>query len=246
MFNLESGRLQNSCEVDLSAEGCDSTDIRTLLDELADLINSDDPDNCELAADCAAAVNEGTAVVEGLVLADEPAISLGASPRTISGSSHRGGTAIGTVEVEEATAETVQPSTSPSTPSVVLGAASDIDEPEVADAGAEGTLEAPPVATDDDGLRAIHRHLAVLANANAPERAREVSTNALLTALSGGYEPEIRLEIIQGILAQVDVVYDSLLAGHLRDIQAEAKAFEKQDLAKEAERLLRRLEPSEE
>jgi hypothetical protein len=247
LLNVESGKLQGFLEVDLSAEGCSSTTVGELVDELAALINSNDPSNCQVAADCAAAVNEGIAVVEGSVLADEPAVSLAAPPTTIAGSSHRKGAAIGTVEVEKATAETIHPLTSPSTPPVVLGGPSDVDELEIANAEteAEGTVKKPPVATDDDGLRAIHRHLAVLANANAPERAREVSTDALLTALSGGYEPELRLEIVKGLLGRVPVAYESLLAEHLVDIRAEAEAFGLDDLADKTKRLLRQLELSE-
>ena len=43
----------------------------------------------------------------------------------------------------------------------------------------------------------------------------------------------------------MDVAYESLLAEHLRDIRDEAEAFGKEDLAKEAEKLLKRLEPAE-
>ena len=93
----------------------------------------------------------------------------------------------------------------------------------------------------EDGLRDIHRQLAVLANANAPERARQVSADALLTALSGGYELELRLEIVQGRLGQVDMAYESLLAEHLVGIHAEAEAFGLDELADEAKRLLRQL-----
>ena len=64
LFNMESGRLQGTCQLDLSAEGCESTDIDGLVAELAVLINGVDMEGCKLAASCAAAVNEGTAITE--------------------------------------------------------------------------------------------------------------------------------------------------------------------------------------
>jgi hypothetical protein len=64
ILNVCSDRLTNSCEVDLSPWGCSSTDVGDLIEELTALINSVDPDNCKLAAECAALVNEG----EGLVV----------------------------------------------------------------------------------------------------------------------------------------------------------------------------------
>ena len=49
-----SDRLQNTCEVDVSAEGCTSTDVGDLIQEVADLIHAGD---CNQAASCARAVN---------------------------------------------------------------------------------------------------------------------------------------------------------------------------------------------
>ncbi len=57
ILNVCSGRLQNSCEVDTA---CESTSVGELINEIADLINSGD---CNLAAQCAGAVNEGDAIV---------------------------------------------------------------------------------------------------------------------------------------------------------------------------------------
>ena len=59
VFNQLSDRVMNSCGVDLSPWGCTSTNVGDLLDELAALINTGDPQNCKLAAECAALVNEG-------------------------------------------------------------------------------------------------------------------------------------------------------------------------------------------
>ncbi len=62
ILNRCSGRLQNGCEVDVSAQGCESTDVGSLITELADLIQNGD---CNKAASCAGAVNEGDALVGG-------------------------------------------------------------------------------------------------------------------------------------------------------------------------------------
>ena len=80
----------------------------------------------------------------------------------------------------------------------------------------------------------------------APEGAVSVSTDALLTALGGGYKLETRIQIVKGLLDKVDDSLYSLLAVHLEDIWAEARDLEKEKLAQEAKRLLKRLEPSEE
>ena len=62
ILNVCSGLLTECCEVDLSAEGCSSTNVGDLIDEIADLIAGE---SCHQAADCAAAVNEGTALDNG-------------------------------------------------------------------------------------------------------------------------------------------------------------------------------------
>ncbi len=83
-----------------------------------------------------------------------------------------------------------------------------------------------------------------MANASAPEKARTVSREALLTALGGGYEPEVRLQIVRGLLGRVDVAYNSLLAKYLEDIRLEAQEIGNKKLAKEAIRLLKNLDPN--
>ncbi len=90
---------------------------------------------------------------------------------------------------------------------------------------------------------AVERHLAVIANASAPPRARRTSEDVLLTALGGGYEPEVRLEIVRGLLGKLDIAYNSLLAKHLEGIRDEARDFDDETLALEATRLLKSIEP---
>ena len=63
--------------------------------------------------------------------------------------------------------------------------------------------------------------------------------------MSGGYELETRLAVAKALLGNIDVSLHSLLAAHLEDIRSEAEAFEKLDLALEATRLLKGLEPGE-
>jgi hypothetical protein len=60
ILNVCSGRLANTCELDLSNISCSATSVEGLLQEASQLIQSGE---CELAADCASLVNEG----EGLV-----------------------------------------------------------------------------------------------------------------------------------------------------------------------------------
>ncbi len=60
ILNVCSGRLSDGCEVDTGAEGCSSTTVGDLIDELAGLIQGG---TCQQAADCAGAVNEGDALV---------------------------------------------------------------------------------------------------------------------------------------------------------------------------------------
>ena len=102
-----------------------------------------------------------------------------------------------------------------------------------------------PVVADEDPLDAIQRHLMILAGGSSLEEDLEASTDALLTALSGGYELEMRLAIARRLVENVDVSLHSLLAAHLEDIRSEAEAFDKLDLAQQAARLLKGLEPGE-
>jgi hypothetical protein len=234
LFNLASSKLSGSCEVDLSAEGCGSGNLLELVDELAALINSADRSNCRTAAACAAAVNEGTALVESTVVTAD-VLDLAQPVQDATGSTTTGGgdapeAATVALPIESADVPL------PSVPVVTIA-------PLVQETPEAMTPE-PEAVADEDDFQTLQRHLAVLANASAPEKALQVSTDALLTALSGGYDPEVRLEIVKGLLGRIDVAYHALLVGHLEEIRAEAKAFEKADLVREATRLLVQVEPS--
>ncbi len=54
ILNVCSGKLTECCEVDLGAEGCASTNVGDLIDEIAGLIQGG---SCNTASNCAAAVN---------------------------------------------------------------------------------------------------------------------------------------------------------------------------------------------
>jgi hypothetical protein len=269
LLNIESGRLQESCDIDLSAESCSATTIGDLVNELAGLINSGDPDDCQVASDCAGAVNEN----QGIVI---PA----ASPIAPSGGSSLSGvgldiaTPAATSDVpsagttEDSPQQTSVVDASPATQASEPVSATDNPEVLTADAptavdssapalvpyisnvgssvasqvaGEEAIEDAAAEATDTH--KTIERHLVVIANASAPARARRTSEDALLTALGGGYEPEVRLEIVRGLLGNVDVAYNSLLIKHLEDIRSEAMEFGNEKAAKEANDLLKRLDP---
>jgi hypothetical protein len=62
LLNLESNRLQDLCSLDLSEEGCSSTSVGELVDEVAGLIHGG---YCMQAKPCVAAVNEGDALTGG-------------------------------------------------------------------------------------------------------------------------------------------------------------------------------------
>jgi hypothetical protein len=271
LLNLESGRLQDGCNIDLSAEGCSSTNIGDLVNELAGLINSGDPDDCKQAAACAGAVNENQGIVP---LAPAPtAPSSMSSPfghsvdLTVSSAyTVTPATSGGTSDPREAPATLASPVASgpapdaATTPEATSRTAPSITELRqvylVPDASGLATPRAPTMAADrgtnvaatgtSDAGGSIDRHLAILANVSAPEDARKVSEDALLTALGGGYEPEVRIQIVRGLLGKVDVAYNSLLAKHLEDIRLEAQEIGNEKVLQEAARLLKNLEPSRE
>ena len=54
----------------------------------------------------------------------------------------------------------------------------------------------------------------------------------------------MRLQIVRGLLGTIDVAYNSLLAKHLGDIRTEAREFGNDEIARQVEELLRRLEAS--
>jgi hypothetical protein len=60
ILNVCSGKLTEACDVDVSAEGCASTTVGELVDEIDQLILNGE---CQTAANCANAVNEGYGVL---------------------------------------------------------------------------------------------------------------------------------------------------------------------------------------
>ncbi len=62
ILNVCSGRVQDTCVVDLSAQGCLSTDLDSLIVELGGYIQAG---SCQLAAECASTINEGFGLVDG-------------------------------------------------------------------------------------------------------------------------------------------------------------------------------------
>ncbi len=81
LFNLASDRLQSSCMVDLLEEGCASTTVGELVEELAGMINSGDPESCHTASECAELLNGGRGMVDGASVQLTP---LRSSPQPIS------------------------------------------------------------------------------------------------------------------------------------------------------------------
>lgn len=58
LFNMESGRLQDACTLDVSSEGCGSASVGNLVDELAALIRTGDDDDCHLVISCTEVINK--------------------------------------------------------------------------------------------------------------------------------------------------------------------------------------------
>jgi hypothetical protein len=281
LLNIESGRLQEGCPIDLSLEGCSSTTIADLIGELAGLINSGDIDNCRQAGACAGALNENEGIallapVSGTIAPSGSAISLS---RNVSGTSQfdptatamqsaaqtgttqsmGGGASSGEGGVESSAVDAGNSAmTSPESDGTAAGTGGDVVSlvsilPSLDPS--EATSPAIPVAESEESSaevlvvtsaarRAIERHLAVLSNVSSPDSARRVSVDALLTALGGGYEPEVRLTIVRALAGRIDVAYESLLAKHLEAIRLEAEDFGKGKIAEEAARLLKRLDRS--
>jgi hypothetical protein len=241
LLNEVSHKLQLSCNVDVSSEGCTSTEVEWLLDELASLIQSGDPANCQLARDCAGAVNEGTALVERAGLGATGA-GIVATDSTSSG--HR----LAAAAVEKAPVAGDQDPTGlvPGDDVAVFSVTGETAArtADTWEADTEITEEHTAVVTDDP-LEDIEHHLAVLSNPSAHADALSVSVDALLTALGGGYDPEVRLEIVERLMDTVDIGLHSLLFDHLTDILAEVEDFGRENLALRAKALQNRLEPNE-
>ena len=97
-----------------------------------------------------------------------------------------------------------------------------------------------PGLENTETVATIDRHLAI--TAKAPETAPQASQDALLQVLSGAQPLETRLKIVRGLLGKVDVSLNSLLEEHLESIRAEAEADGREELAEEAEELLKSLQ----
>jgi hypothetical protein len=236
ILNVCSDRLADACEVDVSAEGCSSTDVGDLIDEIDSLIQSGD---CNTANACAAAVNEGT----GLVV-DTPDNGGGES----GGSGGEGGDPL------------TEPSTSASTADgsgrTTLGPADEIDpgsgridrprfNPTVptGDAlSAEPTLGTWRPASEKHDLGSVRRHLAVLDNRNASPIDRKVAEDALFDALGEDFALKTRLQIARGLAKSVDVLAYPTLRRHLEGILDEAQDTGARKVAKKAAKLVKQID----
>ncbi len=240
LFNEESGRLTESCEVDVSAQGCSSTNVGDLLTEVANLIIAG---NCQQAADCAEVVNAGFESESVALASTTTPDAAGAEPTANSAEPRsRRETALQILPARDTVTLSVRPADSTRPPVAILHGTQDVRLAENADADPERAE--PAAAVDEDPLTVIEGHMAVLADPSATESALNVSIEALLTALSGGYDPEVRLQIVLELHGRIDVAYHGLLVEHLEEIRAEAKDFEKNNLAKQATLLLGQLESS--
>ncbi len=232
----------NTCTVDLTALGCSSTTIGDLTNEMADYINDGralmDDAICKIALDCASAVNEGytggncgagaappagTASLTGgsgePTTADTPTTNTGGiSTRSSSGDPQN---------VESATDDAVAPSEE----GALSGAV-------VIDSEGEETTEPSMEEAVDDLLEALDKHADTLSNPDATEEARKVAEDALLDALSGGYEPDVRLQVAASLTRQIDVAYFGLLEKQVVAIRDEARELKDEALVKSAEQLL--------
>jgi hypothetical protein len=132
---------------------------------------------------------------------------------------------------EAAPAEIAGQAEAPLSPAQFLGIAPQPPEAQV------------PVAPPEHTAMTLLKHLAVVSNPSAPEQALKVSRDALLNALSGGHEPDVRIAIVHGLLGRIDVAYHGLIAAHLEAIRTEATDSGHDDLAQEATRLLQQFEP---
>ena len=231
LLNRAAERVHGSCTVSLESHGCTSTNIDDLVNELATLINSGDADSCRQAEQCAQLPGLASSNAEGL---SQPAQLQQVVAAAISGRVVVGGANSEAPQLDAA----VDPATTASGTTSVLVVRGEPMTPEDSTAG---MYEADEEASTE---KSLEYHLAVVSNTSAEESDRDISMDALLTALSGGYEPEMRLRIVKEILDKVDVGLLSLLATHVEEIRAEAGDFGKEDLVTEANRLLRRLQPA--
>ncbi len=244
VFNVVSGRLENSCEVDLADLGCDAMTLGDLLPELVALINSGDPDQCKIAADCAGAVNEGNVGGNGLGYTEEkPVVTdmpYDPGPLTQDGRIVSEGSSVAPVPEEAApVADAPAPVEAEVTAApLILVQGAPLETPVVPEAEAEEEIE----ADSDDPVATIRKHLAILAHPSASDKAIAVATGTLFEALGGGYELDLRLMMVDALIDTVDASLHSLLEKHLVDIRDAALELGQPELAKEAETLLKRVQ----
>jgi hypothetical protein len=239
-LNIESRSLQRVCEIDVTSQGCSSGSVWELLSEAADLINIGEESTCKQAARCVGAVNEGQVILESAPVAAtaEPTASEPETAMTTTVISTRQAS----VPPVASTRLSARREERPDPPPMVLPMKPDVRSLEEAEAPAAPSEPVTPVM---DGPEAVRNHMRTLAGEAATPAEREAAQEALLTALSGGYEPELRLEVARRLLRQLDDAYRSLLARHLEAIQQEAKEMGKDDLAREAAGLLGTLAPAD-
>ncbi len=232
LLNIASGRIPSSCTVDV---GCGAGTIPELVGAIAALINSDE---CDAAAACATAVNEGDGNLESAAIE----------------------TIVQTDPVDETPVATAGARSSSSFETTSSSAAEPVVDPAMAEGSIDSSLSfllRPPQVQDheraaetermmapDEGDM-IGRHLAVLGNSSAPERAVSRSQDALFTVLSGGYDAALRLEVAETLAPRLDSGLRELLRAHVEDIRQEALEFGQDDLTSRAERLLRRLDATD-
>ena len=269
LLNLTSDRLHNVCSLDLTTQGCDSTILRDLVGELAGMINSGNEPIVKQAASCAAALNQNEGIVPGMMLAAPPVgssalgdvASLVAPAGTTSSPAETAVT--GTPSDSASTgasgmaiqSSAPDPAGTPDVPQVTGSESTDVaGDRSALLLGAQPTADAGPAGDDReaaigtvtapgpfDPLREVSRHLAVLTDAGAPEETRRIAEDALLTALSGGYDADVRLRIANTLVDNVDVAYHSLILKHLESIRDEAMVFGRPDLERKTTRLIERL-----
>jgi hypothetical protein len=236
LFNLESERLQGSCTVDSSEGGSGSTDVSSMVGSLAALINSGEESNCDQARESAATINEGAIFAESRTVATGGAEASIPEPQAArpTGRSTRPDAPAS----EKTEAVTVA---RPDSPAVLVGAPA-----EVSSRRALQERQEPAAQFGEDGeLAHIHRHLAVLGNPAAPEKATVVSVDQLLTTLSGGYDLDLRLQVAAALVSRIHNSLSSLLIAHLHHMRMEAQELDLPDVVKDLEALLARLLPME-
>ena len=252
LLNLEAERIHGECTVDLASHGCSSTNIDDLVDEIAALINTNDPNLCRQASQCAQLPgldnagsgpsttqddSDGSTAGESEAGTEEPLPEESAPAVSEPLPEERTISIIGSPAIDSST---TGPQAEPVVPSAFLV----IEEPtlngsqgDTAGLSADGAKE-----SDLSGKKAVEHQLAALADISASADLRSRAESDLLTALGGGYDPAMRLRIARALVDEVDEKLHSLLRKHLEDIRAEAGELERQDLVDEVETLLKRLE----